>query len=128
MAVEIIVPLENKPGTLAKVAEVLGKAGVNLQGIGYSAGARGFLRIVADNPGAALAALKKAKIKGKAGREVVEITLADQPGALGEVARKLAKARINIEAFYVAGEGSGGGLRCVFAVDKPEKAQVVLGG
>ena len=127
MAVEIVVPLENKPGTLAKVTEVLGKAGINLQGIGYSAGKRGFLRVVADNPEKALAALKKAKIKGKAGREVVEITLADNPGALGEVARKLAKARINIEAFYVAGEGSGG-LRCVFAVDKPEKAQIVLGG
>ena len=99
MAVEIVVPLENKPGALAKVTETLGKAGVNLQGIGYATGARGFLRVVADNPEKALAALKKAKIKGKAGREVVEITLSDRPGALGEVARKLAKGRINIEAF-----------------------------
>jgi hypothetical protein len=127
MAVEIIVPLENKPGTLAKAAEVLGKAGVNLQGIGYSAGARGFLRVVADNPDKAMAALKKAKIKGRQGKEVIEMTLADTPGALAEVARKLAKSRINIEAFYVAGEGSRG-LRCVFAVDNPQKAQKVLAG
>jgi hypothetical protein len=126
MANEIIVPLENKPGTLAKVAEVLGKAGVNLQGIGYATGARGFLRVVADNTDAALAALKKAKIKGKAGHEVVEITLEDRPGALAEAARKLAKARVNIDAFYVSGEGSGG-LRCVFAVDKPDKARAALG-
>src|SRR6185295_2346031 len=107
MAVEIIVPLENKPGTLAKAAEVLGNAGINLQGIGYSAGAKGFLRVVASDPEGALAALKKAKIKAKAGREVIETTLADHPGALADVARKLGKARVNIEAFYVAGERSG---------------------
>ena len=128
MAAEIVIPLENKPGTLAKVAEILGKAGVNLQGIGYASGTRGFLRVVADDPDRALAALKKAKVKGKLGREVVETMLPDQPGALAAAARRLAKARVNVEAFYVTGGEGVGGLRCVFAVDKPDKARVALAG
>lgn len=126
MPTEISIPLENKPGALAKVTEVLGKAGVNLEGIGYSAGARGVLRVVPSNVDAALAALKKAKIKVKKPQEVLETRIADAPGALADLARKLAKARVNVEAFYVVGAQSGQ-LRCVFAVDKLDKAKAVLG-
>jgi hypothetical protein len=125
MPVEIVVPLENKPGTLAKAAEVLGAAGVNLQGIGYATGARGSLRVIADNPEKALAALKKAKLKVKQVKEVLELTVPDTPGALGSVARKLAKGRVNIEAFYVVG-GESGRLRCALAVDKIDKARIIL--
>ena len=123
---EISIPLDNKPGALAKVTEVLGKAGVNLEGIGYGSGARGVLRVVPSNVDAALAALKKAKIKVKKPQEVLETRIADQPGSLADLARKLAKARVNIEAFYVVG-AEGGQLRCVFAVDKIDKAKAVIG-
>lgn len=125
MPMEISIPLENKPGALAKVTEVLGKAGVNLEGIGYATGTRGILRVVPDNADKALAALKKARIKAKAPREVLEARLADAPGALAELAKKLAKAKVNVEAFYVVGEASGQ-LRCVLAVDKLDKAKAAL--
>lgn len=125
MPTEITIPLDNKPGALAKVTEVLGKAGVNLEGIGYAAGKRGVLRVVASDTAKALAALKSAKVKVKGTQEVLQVTLTDRPGALGELARKLGKARINIDAFYVVGEASGA-LRCVLAVDKPEKAKPLI--
>jgi hypothetical protein len=125
MPTEITIPLDNKPGALAKVTEVLGKAGVNLEGIGYAAGKRGVLRVVADDTAKALSALKAAKVKVKATQEVLVATLPDRPGALSELARKLAKARVNIDAFYVVGEASGT-LRCVLAVDKPEKAKPLI--
>jgi len=125
MPMEIAIPLENKPGTLAKVTEVLGKAGVNLEGIGYASGARGVLRVIPDDADKAMAALKKAKIKTKQPREILQVRLADTPGALAGVARKLAKAGVNVEAFYVVGEVSGG-LRCVFAVDKLDKAKAAI--
>ena len=125
MPTEITIPLDNKPGALAKVTEVLGKAGVNLEGIGYAAGKRGVLRVVADDTAKALSALKSAKVKVKATQEVLVATLPDRPGALSELARKLAKARVNIDAFYVVGEASGT-LRCVLAVDKPEKAKPLI--
>jgi hypothetical protein len=127
MPVEIVVPIENKPGTLAKVAEALGKAGVNIQGASYATGAKGVARFVANDTDRALAALKAARIKVKQTRDVLEATLADEPGALGALARKLAKARVNIEAFYIVGTNSAG-LRCVVAVDKLDKAKAALKG
>ncbi len=125
MPTEIVIPLENKPGTLAKVSEVLGKAEVNIQCMGYATGKRGTLRLIAQDADKALAALKKAKVKVKQSREVLEFTLPDTPGALGIMARKLAKGRINIEAFYIIG-AEPGGLRCVVAVDKLKKTKGVL--
>jgi hypothetical protein len=127
MPTEILVALANKPGALAKVAEALGSAGVNFQGVGYASGAGGTLRVVADDPGRALAALKAAKIKVKKTREALELTLPDKPGELGALARKLAKGRVNIEAFYVVG-GDSGGLRCILASDKVEKAKTIVRG
>ena len=125
MPTEIIVALANKPGAVAKVAEALGSAGVNFQGVGYASGARGTLRVVADDPERALAALKHAKIKVKKTQEALELTVPDRPGELGALARKLAKGRINLEAFYVVG-GSSDGLRCIVASDKLEKAKAIL--
>ncbi len=127
MTVEIVVPLENKPGTLAKVAEALGAAGVNIQCASYTTGARGVTRFVTDEVEKALGALKAAKIKAKPPKEVLEVTLSDVPGSLGRMARKLAKARVNIEAFYIVGAGSDG-LRCVVAVDKLDKARSAVAG
>ncbi len=125
MPTEILVALANKPGALAKVAEALGSAGVNFHGVGYASGARGTLRVVADDSERALAALKKAKIKVSKTREALELSVADRPGELGALARKLAKGRVNIEAFYVVGSDPGG-LRCVLASDKIEKAKTIV--
>ena len=127
MPMEIIVALANKPGAVAKVAEALGNAGVNFQGVGYASGARGTLRVIADDTERALAALKAAKIKVKKTQEAIELTVPDRPGELGALARKLAKGRVNLEAFYVIG-GSTGGLRCVVASDKIEKAKSIARG
>src|SRR3990167_8091423 len=99
MPTEIVVSLTNKPGALARVAETLGAAGVNIQCACYATGAKGAVRFVADNPPKALAALKAARIKDKQAKKVLEAALADGPGALVAAARKLAKARVNIEAF-----------------------------
>jgi len=56
---------------------------------------------------------------------VLEAHVDDAPGALATLARKLAKARVNVEAFYVVGV-DGGRLRCVFVVDKIDKAIAAL--
>lgn len=125
MATEILVLVENKPGTLARVSETLGRAGVNVQLASYATGARAIVRLITDDSEKALAALKKARIKVKQSKEVLEFTLPDVPGTLGTVARKLANARVNIEAFYIVG-GDAAGLRCVAAVDKLEKARVAI--
>jgi hypothetical protein len=127
MPKEIVVPMENKPGGLAKVAEVFGAAGVNVEGVGYATGPRGVLRVVTDDAAKAQAALKAAKIKVKEVNDAISVTLPNTPGTLARMARKLADKRVNIEAFYIVGAGPRG-LNCVLTVDKPEKAKALLKG
>jgi hypothetical protein len=40
-------------------------------------------------------------------REVLSVTIDDEPGALGRYCRRLADASINLEAVYLAGERNG---------------------
>jgi hypothetical protein len=59
--------------------------------------------------------------------EVVEMTMAHEPGTLGRAARRLADAGVNIEALMPLGT-SGGNVTAGFVTDNPEKAREVLGG
>jgi hypothetical protein len=126
MPTEFVVPMANRPGAMAKVAGALGKAGVNAQGIGYATGTQGVLRFIADDARAARAALKSSGIKVKQAKPVLEIRLADKPGSLARLARRLGKAGVNVEAFYIVG-AAGKRLRCVLAVNKLAKARAALG-
>jgi hypothetical protein len=94
------VQLENRPGTLAHVAKVLADAKVNvLAFLGTAAGAQGSVEMVVDN------ANKAKKALGRAGLLYVEGTLEEfeltnRPGALAQLAGKLAKKGINIDCAY----------------------------
>ena len=57
--------------------------------------------------------------------ELVETELANSPGALGETARKLGTAGINIEAAFPTSM-TAGSAHIVFATDNPAKAKQVL--
>jgi hypothetical protein len=97
---QLTVALENKPGTMARVANVLAQAKVNVLALlGSTAGTQGSVQVVVDN-------LNKAKkALGAAGFTVAEGTLeefelANKPGALAQLAQKLAKKGINIDCAY----------------------------
>ena len=59
----------------------------------------------------------------RAARDVVVVDIADRPGAMGEICRKIADAGINIEQAYLA---TGG--RMVMVVDKVVEARELVGG
>jgi hypothetical protein len=126
MPTEFVVPLANRPGALANVAETLGKAGVNIQCACYAMGRAGAIRFIPDSPAKARSALKAAKIRVQQAKPILEVTLADKPGALARAARRLAKAGVNVEAFYVVG-ARGKRLRCAVAVNRLAKAKAALG-
>ena len=122
---QIIVSAESKPGVLAKVCDTLGKAGVNIAAIcaGDSTG-RGKIRLVVSDPARARAALGSAKIRF--GEEpALLLSLDDRPGALADVAARLAAARINIKCAYASSTG-GGRAQVVLAVANPDKAERAL--
>ena len=124
---QITLTLQSKPGVLAKVARTLASAGVNITAVcAAETAGRGKIRLLVSDPARAKEALKAAKYSP--GEEpALTLTLEDRPGALAQVAEKLAQAKINIKCAYATTTG-GGSATVVLAVANPDKAQAVLGG
>jgi len=99
---DLAVRLANRPGALAEFGEVLGRAGISVEGGGgFVVGDAGELHfLVADGP-RAVAALREAGIDVIGAREVVTVRL-DQgrPGQLGALARAMADAGVNLVCVY----------------------------
>lgn len=104
-AKELKFRVPDRPGLLGEIATALGERKVNLRAVNaWVEGAEGVLRMVVDKHAAAK------KLLGQMGwmpeeRDVIEISLADKPGALGVAATKLGKAGVNITHVMV---GAGG--------------------
>ncbi|MBI2192469.1 MAG: ACT domain-containing protein [Planctomycetes bacterium] len=102
--------LQNKPGVLAEVCRVLSGTNINLRAISVSDTVdHAVVRLVVDNP------QKAVHLLGERGTLVVEtdvlaVRLTNKPGALGEVARKLGRAGVNIEYAYGSADAAEGVL------------------
>jgi len=112
---QLTVALENRPGTLANVAKVLAEAKVNVLALlGSTAGTQGSVQVVVDNVNKAKKALGGAGLR-YAESALEQFELANKPGALAQLAEKLAKKGMNIECAYATVHKSA------------KKAVVVLG-
>jgi hypothetical protein len=104
-AKELKFRVQDRPGMLGEIATALGEKKINLRAINaWVEGAEGVIRIVVDKHAAAKKLLAQKGWQPEE-RDVVEIALADKPGALGEAATKLGKAGVNITHAFV---GTGG--------------------
>jgi hypothetical protein len=96
----LTVSLENRPGTLAHMAKVLADAKLNIVALSCSpAGAQCSAQVVVDNINKAKKALGAAGLAYSEGM-LEQIELANKPGALAELAGRLAKKGINIDTIY----------------------------
>ncbi|MFB3739481.1 MAG: ACT domain-containing protein [Candidatus Velamenicoccus archaeovorus] len=106
MATDLTIVVEDRPGELAKVGEALGGAGINIEGFaGFGFEGRGIIHVLVEDAGAARSALEGAgvQVSGEAEALVMPVDAdVDRPGALGEMARKMADAGINFSAVYLA--------------------------
>jgi len=120
--------MQNRPGTLAQVCSALGKAGVNITALlAPEIRGKGKVRLLVDNLDKAKDALKAAKIRfGE--EEAIAAELDNKPGALGEVAEKLAQAKINIRYAYATTSEGSAKATVILAVPDVAKALSVLGG
>jgi hypothetical protein len=111
MAKDLTVSLEDRPGTLADLGEALGKAGVNIEGIcGLGVEGRGIIHVLVEDATKAKQALEGAgiKVEGEADALVMDVVGdQDRPGALGEMARAVSNAGVNIQACYLATKSRG---------------------
>jgi hypothetical protein len=123
MATDLTLYLDDQPGELARVGDVLGKAGANIAGLCAvtSGGGRAEVHILVDDPTPAFEALEGARITIAAEQEVIVLEMEDRPGALGEIARKLGDAGVNITSAYLATN-----TRIVLAADDLAAAKSAL--
>ena len=97
---QLTVSLENRPGTLAHMAKVLADAKVNITALlNSTSGGQGSAQVVVDNVNKAKKALGRAGLSYTEGT-LEQFELANKPGALAELAGKLAKKGINIDSVY----------------------------
>jgi hypothetical protein len=125
MATDLTVILEDRPGELARLGEVMGQAGVNILGMCALTGeGKGYIHVlVADDKATATrAALEQAGMGVADAREVLVVDVEDRPGTLGEMARRFADASVNIELAYT----TFGGVKLVVATDDLEAARAAL--
>ena len=103
---DITVVLKDSPGTLADLCEVLADAGINIEGISAITykGECPIHILVKDN-------LVARKVLETNWMDIIEEknalvkSIADRPGALEEITRKLADAGLNIEVAYFTTQG-----------------------
>jgi hypothetical protein len=123
---ELMVWMENKPGTLGAMGEALGKAKVNILAfMTDEAEGQSRVRLVTDN----LAKAKKTIVGLNlqvSEEEVVGTTLPNQPGTLADAAAKLGRAGININHGYSGAEAGSKKQLVVFAVSDLKQALKVL--
>jgi hypothetical protein len=99
-AKQLSIPVENRPGTLARVAQALGNSRVNILAfLTTSSGAEGSVHVVVDKVNKAKKALDAAGLSYTEA-DVLHVLLPNVPGALGQFAGKLAAKDINITSGY----------------------------
>ena len=125
MPTYLTVVLTDEPGQLAKVGAATGEAGVNIQGLcAFTGEGRGIIHVLVNNDAAtrAVSALEQAGRGVADRREVLVVDVDDRPGSLGETARELADAGVNIELLYT----TFGGVKLVIATDDLQSARAAL--
>jgi hypothetical protein len=125
VATDLTVILADRPGELARLGETTGDAGINLLGMCALTGeGKGFIHILVDDADASAVrgALEEAGMGVADEREALVIDIRDRPGTLGEVARTLADASVNIELAYT----TFGGVRLVVVTDDLASARAAL--
>ena len=123
---QFVISSQSKPGVLAKVASVLGEAGVNIKSFSApEVTGTGKLRLLVADVESTRAALKAAKIKFSEETALL-LSLENKPGALKEVADLLTKSRINIKCGYCTPSREGKRAIVVLTVSNTDKALTVL--
>ena len=103
MAVDLVIDIENSPGSLAEVAAAISDAGVNIAAATcVGAAERAELHILVKHAEAARHALAISHVAVSREREVVVVDVEDRPGVLADLTRRIARAGVNLDLVYIA--------------------------
>jgi hypothetical protein len=120
--VDLEINLDNRPGALAELGEVLGAAGVSLEGGGvFVFNGTGIAHFLVEDAAKAKTALDAHGIRLIAVRDVlIQKLRQDVPGQLGKICRRMEQAGVNILIQY-----SDHANQLILVVDDLEKGRKV---
>ncbi|MDR1766505.1 MAG: ACT domain-containing protein [Lachnospiraceae bacterium] len=127
MISQVSIFVDNRPGSLWEVTQILGEEGINIRAVAaYDTPEFGILRMVVDQVASAKDVLTR---RGFVVRitEVVGAELVDEKGSLGRMLEALAKGGVNVNYIYSFVIRGGKAPVMVFHTDDNEKACAILG-
>jgi len=106
MATDLTVGLVDQPGSLARASDVLGRAGINVDGAsGYLCDGQGVFHVLVVDAERARRALIDSGFEIQAERQVVTVPVENRPGEGARLLRRLADANVNIDLIYTTLSG-----------------------
>ena len=125
MAIQFDVVIPDRPGELGKLASTLADRGVNIDAISCATGAgKAYAILLIQEAHRTRDALRAAGYTFLE-RSVLTVQLEDKPGTLGELAKRLGAAGVNITS-VVTINAMGGRVQLAIGVDNLEQARRVV--
>jgi len=121
---ELNLRLQNSPGALGRVCQVLGGERVNL--IALCLEGNGTLRIVVDNHVHAVSILREQHYQVEE-RDVLYTLVPNQPGSLARAVRLVADAGLNLDYAYASGVDNDPMVGVVIGVRDAMRASAAAG-
>lgn len=121
---EITIKLANSPGTLGRVAQLLGDERINM--LAMSVDPSGHLRMVVDNPLHAAGTLREQHYNVEE-RDVLYTAMPNEPGSLARALKLLSDAGINLDYAYASGIDRTPMVSVVLGVADAQKASYITG-
>ncbi|MBN1571979.1 MAG: ACT domain-containing protein [Deltaproteobacteria bacterium] len=123
---QISVVLENIPGKLSEISDVLGGEGINIRAITVAdTSDLTTIRMVVDDPKKAILVLEGMDYKVRQ-RDVLAVETPDHPGGLNAVLKPLKEANINVHYLYPYIGRIGDNAILIVGVDKLDEAIDVM--
>lgn len=123
---QISIFIDNRPGSLAEVIDLLRENQLNMTALSLSEGLElGYLRIIVEQHAAAVKMLRARK-QLVIERDVLLLEVANEPGGMASAIDKLAKSGINVEYAYSGNSFSNSHSLIVVRVKEVAKALKAL--
>ena len=123
---QVSIFVENKPGTLVNITDAIGAAGVDIRAMSIADTQDfGILRLIVSDSEKTKKAVQEIGCIVSI-TEVVAVAVSDQPGALTDVMKILAKEQINIEYMYAFLTSRGHSAYVVLRVADNDRAAKIL--
>lgn len=125
---QVSVFVQNQPGRLSKITHTLGDAEINIRALSVAeVGDFGIIRMIVEEPDAAVEALKTANMTAKI-TEVLGIEMENQPGGLAKIVDVLGDSGVNVEYAYAFATRDNSKAVLITRVNDNQKAIDALNG